>query len=105
LSAIYYSGASDFSQEGKYIWCTTKRAYNASNLRFGSGQPDNSGGGQHCAVAHVTPGLVTEYDDVGCHVELQYICEVSYYFFEVYSETTKKIFFKTQARDFVYCIF
>lgn len=76
FQGVYYSGASDFSHEGKYVWCTTSRAYNASNLRFGPGQPDNSGGNQNCAVAHMAPGSVTAYDDVACDTVLSFICEV-----------------------------
>jgi hypothetical protein len=77
FKGTYYSGASDISQEGKYVWCTTNRAYNASNLRFFPGQPDNNLNSQHCAIAHVSPGAVTQYDDVGCETVLPYICEVN----------------------------
>ncbi|XP_045193623.2 C-type lectin domain family 10 member A-like [Mercenaria mercenaria] len=69
--AHYSIGLTDVETEGTFKWYGTDDV--ASFTDWGSGQPDNYGGGQDCALFHY--GIDFKWDDGGCSSERKFICE------------------------------
>ncbi|GFN77740.1 collectin-11 [Plakobranchus ocellatus] len=66
---LVYMGANDIEKEGTFVQYNSKKVM--SNVRWNTGEPNNTGGDEDCAVTGAY-GLI----DVGCSRTLRYICEI-----------------------------
>ncbi|XP_052691257.1 perlucin-like protein isoform X2 [Crassostrea angulata] len=67
----YWIDFTDIGTEGKWVTLSTGKS---EYTRWHSGQPDNSGGKQHCAYNNYVKG---SWDDVSCKTAIQVVCEAS----------------------------
>jgi hypothetical protein len=84
-------GGSDVAKEGAFKWCVAnKEAIDisfSSVIAWGTKQPDNVGGNEHCMQANIQSGLTPPatmvYFDDNCANLAKFVCEVRKFLFYI----------------------
>uniref|UniRef100_K1PPI9 Perlucin n=1 Tax=Magallana gigas TaxID=29159 RepID=K1PPI9_MAGGI len=72
-TVLYWIDFTDIGMEGKWVTLSTGKSEFTS---WDRGQPDNSGGKQHCAYNNFS-SRIGRWDDAHCTYSIQVMCEAS----------------------------
>ena len=74
LGTIYIEGM-DQGHEGH--WKSTQTGGYIPYVHWNNGEPNNCCGGEHCATLYSRGGAAGRWNDIGCHVAYNSVCELT----------------------------